>query len=106
MVLSWVVCAVAWGVLTLLDETTLPLGAPVVMLLANWFWSRHRYWVAGAAATCAGSAVALVLIDLARSHLDRIAADAWVVAAAATVALVVFAGASRLTTRAARSGLT
>ncbi|MFV5996130.1 hypothetical protein ACNPQM_27920 [Streptomyces sp. NPDC056231] len=106
MVLSWVACGAAWGILSLLDETALPVGAPVVMLLARWFWARHRYWAAGAAAACAGSVVAFVLTDLARPHLDRITADASATACAATVALVVFTGVSRLASSATRSNLT
>lgn len=106
MMLSWVVCAVAWGILSLLDGTGLPVAFPVMVILANWFWHRHRYWAAAAAAACAGSVVAFVLTDLARSHLDRIAADALATAGGATVALVVFTGTSRLTSPATRSKLT
>lgn len=106
IVVSWVVCGVAWGILSLLDESMLPLAAPVVLLLVNWFWYRHRYWAAGAAAVCVGSAVAFILADLARPHLDQITAGALATAGAATVALVVFTGASRLKSPATRSGPT
>ncbi|MFD9006986.1 hypothetical protein ACFV0T_39640 [Streptomyces sp. NPDC059582] len=96
MALCWAVCGVAYSILNVLDEPTLPIAAPVVMLLVRWFWDRHRHWAAGAAATFAGSAVVFVLTDLARPHWDRIAVDALGTAAGATVALVFFAGASRL----------
>lgn len=96
MALCWVVCAVAYAILSILDQPTLPIAAPVVMLLARWFWDRHRHWAAGAAAALGGSAVVFVLTDLARPHWDRIAADALATAAGATVALLVFTGASRL----------
>ncbi|MFI5681554.1 hypothetical protein [Streptomyces cellulosae] len=92
MVLSWMACGAAWGILSLLDETTLPVAAPVVILLTCWFWARHRYWSAAAAAACAGSVVAFVLTDLARPQRDRITADASATACAATIALVVFTG--------------
>ncbi|WP_392749605.1 hypothetical protein [Streptomyces sp. LN590] len=95
--LCWVVCTVAYAILNLIDQPTLPIAAPVVMLLARWFWDRHRHRAAGAAAAFAGSAVVFVLTDLARLHWDRIAADALTTAAGATVALAVFTGASRLT---------
>ncbi|MFB6838090.1 hypothetical protein [Streptomyces sp. NPDC056361] len=96
MALCWAVCAVAYAVLNLLDQPTLPIAAPVVMLLARWFWDRHRHWAAGAAAAFAGSVVVFVLADLTRPHWHRITADALATAAATTVALVVFTGASRL----------
>ncbi|MFI2371640.1 hypothetical protein [Streptomyces sp. NPDC018833] len=94
--LCWVVCAVAYAILKLLDQPTLPIAAPVVMLLARWFWDRHRNWAAGAAAAFAGSAVAFVLTDVVRLQWDRIAADALTTTAGATVALIVFTGTSRL----------
>ncbi|MGW2841104.1 hypothetical protein ACWCWD_25330 [Streptomyces sp. NPDC001493] len=87
----------AYAIRNLLDRSTPPIAAPVVMLLARWFWDRHRHWAAGTAAAFAGSAVVFVLTDLARLHGDRIAADALTTAAGATVALAVFTGASRLT---------
>ncbi|WP_328752767.1 hypothetical protein OHT57_45030 [Streptomyces sp. NBC_00285] len=106
LMLSWMVCAVAWGILSLLDGTGFHVAFPVVVILANWFWNRHRYWAAAAAAACAGSVVVFVLTDLARSHLDRIAADTLATAGGTTVALVVFTGASRLASPATWSKVT
>ncbi|KUO23160.1 hypothetical protein AQJ91_00085 [Streptomyces dysideae] len=70
------VCALAWAVLALLGEPQLPVTAPVVMFLGQWFWTRHRHWGAGAMAVLTGSPVVFVLVDRLRPHLDRLLADA------------------------------
>lgn len=91
-----VVCALACAVLALLGEPQLPVTAPVVMLLAQWFWTRHRRWGAGAIAAIAGSPVVFVLADRLRPRLDRLLADTAATEAGVLVALVVFTGCSRL----------
>ncbi|MCX4738993.1 hypothetical protein [Streptomyces antibioticus] len=97
-ILVWcsVVCGVVWAVLALLGEYQLPVAAPVVMLLVQWFWDRHRHWGAGVAAGLSGAAVVFVLVDGLRPHLDRLTADALATEAGAAVALVVFTGWARL----------
>ncbi|MEH0550868.1 hypothetical protein [Streptomyces sp. B21-101] len=96
--LTWcsAVCGSAWAVLALLGERHLPVSAPVVMLLAQWFWARHRRWGAGVVAGLSGSGVVFALVDGLRPHLDKLFADALATEAGAVVALVVFTGCSRL----------
>lgn len=40
--LCWVVCVLAYAVLSLLDIKQLHVAAPVVILLGRWFWDRGR----------------------------------------------------------------
>jgi hypothetical protein len=67
---------------------------------------RHRYWIPGATAAFAGSVTVLVLVDLLRQHLEKIAADTLSTAAGATVSVLVFTAASRLARRARAQGAT
>ncbi|MFE0727682.1 hypothetical protein [Streptomyces antibioticus] len=91
-----VVCGAVWAVLALLGEYQLPVAAPVVLLLVQWFWTRHRHWGAGVAAGLGGAAVVFLLVDALRPHLDRLTADTLATEAGATVALAVFTGWARL----------
>lgn len=96
MVACSVVCALACAALALLGEPQLPVTAPVVMLLAQWFWTRHPYWGPGVVAALTGSPVVFVLVDHLRPRLDRLLADAAATEAGVLVALVVFTACSRL----------
>jgi hypothetical protein len=89
------VCGAAWAAPALLSEPQLPVAAPVVMLLGQWFGARHRLWGAGAMAALSGSVVVFALADGLRPHLDKLLADALATEAGAVVALVVFTGCSR-----------
>lgn len=98
--LCWAVLAVVYGILHLFHQTdTFPIGFPVVVLMANWFMNRHRYWVPGGVAALVGSLVTFALIDVARLHLDRLTADTLSVATGSAVSVLVFTAASRLTRR-------
>ncbi|MEU3276175.1 hypothetical protein [Streptomyces antibioticus] len=85
-----VVCGAVWAVLALLGEYQLPVAAPVVVLLVQWFWVRHRHWRAGVMAGFSGSAVVFLLVDALRPHLDRLSADVMATEAGVVVALAVF----------------
>ena len=101
----WAVSAVVVAFLSFFEDSDgLPVAAPVVILLARWFWERHRYRAAGAAAAIAGCAGVGVLIDLTRPHLGRMPADALSTAVGATLAIAVFTAVSRLTAPLAESG--
>ncbi|MGW9025500.1 hypothetical protein ACWGQ5_14965 [Streptomyces sp. NPDC055722] len=95
----WALCAVVAAFLSLFGgvEDGLPVAAPVVVVLTRWFWERHRYWVAGIAATLAGSLGVGFLVDLTRPHLGNLYGDALATAVGATVAVVAFTAVSRLT---------
>jgi hypothetical protein len=95
----WALCAVVAAFLSFFRrlEDGLPVAAPVVMVLTRWFWNRHRYWVAGVAATLAGSLGVGFLVDLTRPHLGNLYADELATAVGATVAIVAFTAVSRLT---------
>ncbi|MEV6613164.1 hypothetical protein AB0N31_04620 [Streptomyces sp. NPDC051051] len=95
-----VVCVLAYAALTLLGQDTGPVQAPVVMVLARWWWERHRDWAAGAAAGLAGSLVVFVLLGPLRAHLDRLAADSSATCAGAVTGVVVLTVGSRLRARA------
>ncbi|MDQ0831420.1 hypothetical protein QF032_003264 [Streptomyces achromogenes] len=91
-----VLCGLAYAVLALLGEDQLPVSAPVVMVLARWFWLRHGLWGPGAVAALAGTAVAFLVADALRPSLDRLPADTLATEAGLLVALVVFTVCSRL----------
>ncbi|MEU6497210.1 hypothetical protein ABZ890_43800 [Streptomyces sp. NPDC046984] len=93
----WAVCGLTYGVLRMLDTPTVPIAAPVVILLVQWCVARHRHWTAAVAAFCLGSFSVFLLVDTLRQQLARLDADALATAAGAFVALVVFTGASRIT---------
>ncbi|MFF4796420.1 hypothetical protein ACFY2M_43940 [Streptomyces sp. NPDC001276] len=94
----WALCAVVVAFLSLFgDVAGLPVAAPVVMVLTRWFWEQHRYWVAGIAATLAGSLGVGLLVDLTRPHLGNLYGDTLATAVGATVAIVAFTAVSRLT---------
>ncbi|MFF2211469.1 hypothetical protein [Streptomyces antibioticus] len=85
-----VVSGAVWAVLALLGQDQLPVAGPVVMLLGQWFWVRHRHWRAGAMAAFSGSVVVFLLVDALRPHLDRLSADTLATEAGVAVALAVF----------------
>ena len=95
----WALCAAAVAFLSLFrgQEGSLPVAAPVVMVLTRWFWERHRYWVPGIAATFTGSLVVGFLVDLTRPRLGNLYAQGLATAVGATVAIIVFTAVSRLT---------
>jgi hypothetical protein len=95
-----VMLAATWAVLDWLDERQFPVTAPVVMVLAQWFVTRHRHWGAGPAAAVTGSVVLFVLVDRLRPHLDRLLADTTATAAGLVVAMAVFTVGSRVRRRA------
>ncbi|MEW2494317.1 hypothetical protein AB0942_12325 [Streptomyces nodosus] len=88
--------AVAWGILFLWGGRDQSLPPAAVVILSQWFWTRHRFWFAGSAAAVTGSVTAFLLTDELRPHLDRLSADAVAVEAGVLVALVVFAVCARL----------
>ncbi|MFD1662986.1 hypothetical protein ACFSL4_33670 [Streptomyces caeni] len=99
LLVCWVVCGLAFLVLAASDEPGVPVGAPVVMFLAQWFWTRHRHWAAGALAALLGCGTAFLLTDALHLGHDRLTADTVAVEAGLLVALVVFTGVSRLSVR-------
>ncbi|MFF6996091.1 hypothetical protein ACFY93_14265 [Streptomyces sp. NPDC008313] len=72
------------------------MSAPVVMVLARWFWLRHRLWGPGAVAALAGSAAAFLVADALRPSPARLPADTLATETGLVVALVVFTVCSRL----------
>lgn len=95
----WLLCGFGYVVLRLVGDPSLNVGFLVLVALTQWFLLRHRYWIPGGAAAFAGSLTVLALVDLLRQHLERIAADTLCIAAGATVSVLVFTAASRLTRR-------
>ncbi|QNP71492.1 hypothetical protein IAG44_20020 [Streptomyces roseirectus] len=90
-----VVLGLTWGVLTLLDEETLPVAMPAVGLLTHWFMREHRFWGAGAAATVVGAVTVFALLDPLRGSLDKLAADSVACASGLVSAMIVFAFCAR-----------
>ncbi|MFF9125860.1 hypothetical protein ACF09J_21560 [Streptomyces sp. NPDC014889] len=89
-VACWAVSGLGYGVLAALDAPHVPVAPLIVMWLSQWFWASHRFWLAGVAASIAGSVVLFALVDVLRPGLGRYVADALATGAAASVALVVF----------------
>ncbi|MEU6012319.1 hypothetical protein [Streptomyces sp. NPDC047453] len=89
-VACWAVSGLGYGVLAAFDAPHVPVAPLIVMWLAQWFLARHRFWLAGVAASLAGAVVLFALIDVLRPGLGRYVADALATGAAATVALAVF----------------
>ncbi|MFI5758159.1 hypothetical protein [Streptomyces sp. NPDC051569] len=94
----WIYCVLATLLLHLLDAPSIPIPPLLLAGLTQWFFVRHRYWIAGVVAACGGMVVAFTLLDDMRVHLDRITADGMTTAAAALVSLTLFTGMSRVTT--------
>ncbi|PZH01474.1 hypothetical protein C1I97_22395 [Streptomyces sp. NTH33] len=95
-----VVLAVTWAALDQLGERQLPVAAPLVFVLARWFFTGRRHWGAGLAAAVTGSAVLFVLADRLRPRPDRLLADTVATAVGLAVALAVFTLGSRVRRRA------
>jgi len=96
----WLLCGFGYVVLRLIGDPSLNVGFLVLVFLTQWFLPRHRYWIPGGAAAFAGSLTVLAMVGLLRQHLEKIAADTLCIAAGATVSVLVFTAASRVTRRA------
>ncbi|MFE6775618.1 hypothetical protein [Streptomyces sp. NPDC057702] len=101
----WALCAVGYVVLWALDEPTLSVAPLLGWPLARWFWTRHRYWGPGVAATVVGCLTVFALLDGLRRHLARLTAETLAIGLAALAALLVFTLASRLRRHARRPRL-
>ncbi|WP_093894707.1 hypothetical protein [Streptomyces sp. Ncost-T10-10d] len=89
-------CTVMAGILSLPgDWSSGTAVAPVVMTLAQWFWQRHRYWIAGGEPGVAGAIVAFLVVEAVRPGLRNPLAAPLGVAIGVTVSLAVFTIGSR-----------
>ncbi|MHC5903590.1 hypothetical protein ACVNF4_06695 [Streptomyces sp. S6] len=87
---------VAGAFLWLLDGDSGMLPFPVLILLTQWFFSRHRFWGAGVAAGVVGTAGGVLLLEPLRDQFDRLAADALLVAFMLVIAMITFTLGTRL----------
>ncbi|WP_329282304.1 hypothetical protein [Streptomyces sp. NBC_01451] len=87
----WTVSGLGYGVIAALDEPQLSVAPLIGLGLVQWFWARHRSWLAGATAGLAGAVVLFGLVDILRPELGRYAADALSTGAAATAVVAMLA---------------
>ncbi|WP_075693052.1 hypothetical protein [Streptomyces acidiscabies] len=99
---GFAVIAVTAGILSLVGEETGMLAYPVLLLLVQWFFARHRFWGAAVAAGVAAAVVMVVLLEPLRDQFGRSFADSLTLASGLLSAMIAF----KLTTRPRRRKLT
>ncbi|MET8982586.1 hypothetical protein ABZX85_44115 [Streptomyces sp. NPDC004539] len=87
---GFVLIGVAWGFLWLVDGDSGMLPYSVMVFLAQWFFTRHRFWGAAVAAGLVGTAVGFLLLAPLREQFGKPLADVLVIASALVSAMIVF----------------